>query len=149
KDPNAPKRPANAFVLYCQVERPNIKSAGTELSSSELTRSMGVKWRGLPKSDKQKYYDLYEREMARYQREMDSYKGAAAKPDALHSSPPPPTAAMDVDASSPEADAPAANGAADTDPASDAVTPTTATEREEPAKLPGMASPAAEVLNHS
>ncbi|KAJ2614401.1 non-histone protein [Coemansia sp. RSA 1365] len=74
KDPNAPKRPANAFVLYCQVERPNIKSAGTELSSSELTRAMGVKWRNLSEDKKQKYFDMYEREMARYHREMATYK---------------------------------------------------------------------------
>ncbi|KAJ1730552.1 non-histone protein [Coemansia biformis] len=78
KDPNAPKRPANAFVLYCQVERPNIKSAGTELTSSELTKAMGVKWKGLSKDEKQQYYDLYEREMDRYHREMVTYKGAAA-----------------------------------------------------------------------
>ncbi|KAJ2080804.1 non-histone protein [Coemansia sp. RSA 988] len=78
KDPNAPKRPANAFVLYCQVERPNIKSAGTELSSSELTRAMGVKWRNLSEDKKQKYFDMYEREMARYNREMATYKCASA-----------------------------------------------------------------------
>ncbi|KAJ2766814.1 non-histone protein, partial [Coemansia nantahalensis] len=77
KDPNAPKRPANAFVLYCQVERPNIKSAGTELTSSELTKAMGVTWKGLSKDEKQKYYDLYEREMSRYHQEMVTYKGAA------------------------------------------------------------------------
>ncbi|KAI8323927.1 HMG-box, partial [Martensiomyces pterosporus] len=74
KDPNAPKRPANAFVLFCQAERPNIKSAGTELSSSELTKAMGVKWKNLPSPEKQKYYDLYEREMSRYQQELVSYK---------------------------------------------------------------------------
>ncbi|KAJ2162028.1 non-histone protein [Coemansia sp. RSA 552] len=123
KDPNAPKRPANAFVLYCQVERPNIKSVGTELSSSELTRAMGVKWRNLSKGEKQKYYDLYEREMTRYQRELNDYKGTSAAAASAtagagsapattlavptttgpsstepNSSPPaPPTATMDVD----------------------------------------------------
>ncbi|KAJ2844330.1 non-histone protein [Coemansia brasiliensis] len=124
KDPNAPKRPANAFVLYCQVERPNIKSAGTELSSSELTRSMGVKWRGLPKDEKQKYYDLYEREMARYQREMDSYKGSiAAKLEEPRSSP----LAEPI-----EEDAPPNPEPPETEQTSDAVTPTTAIEREDP-----------------
>ncbi|KAJ1762322.1 non-histone protein [Coemansia sp. RSA 1752] len=118
RDPNAPKRPANAFVLYCQVERPNIKSAGTELTSSELTRSMGVKWRGLPKSEKQAYFDLYEREMARYQREMDTYKGVTVE----QSSP----VAMDVDED--ETQPPTANGEPVHSPES--ATPTTATERD-------------------
>ncbi|KAJ2118931.1 non-histone protein [Coemansia sp. RSA 720] len=120
RDPNAPKRPANAFVLYCQVERPNIKSAGTELTSSELTRSMGVKWRGLPKSEKQAYFDLYEREMARYQREMDTYKGVTVE----QSSP----VAMDVDED--ETQPPTANGEPALSPES--ATPTTATERDGP-----------------
>ncbi|KAJ2882253.1 ccr4 associated factor [Coemansia aciculifera] len=74
KDPNAPKRPANAFVLYCQDERPSIKSAGTDLTSGDLTRALAVTWKGLPQDEKQKYYDLYEREMNRYNQEFARYK---------------------------------------------------------------------------
>ncbi|KAJ2826156.1 ccr4 associated factor [Coemansia furcata] len=74
KDPNAPKRPANAFVLYCQDERPSIKSAGTDLTSGDLTRALALTWKGLPQDEKQKYYDLYEREMGRYNQEFARYK---------------------------------------------------------------------------
>ncbi|KAJ2491187.1 non-histone protein [Coemansia sp. RSA 2050] len=74
KDPNAPKRPANAFVLYCQDERPSIKSAGTDLTSGDLTRALAVTWKGLPQEEKQKYFDLYEREMNRYNQEFAKYK---------------------------------------------------------------------------
>ncbi|KAJ2747119.1 non-histone protein [Coemansia sp. BCRC 34301] len=74
KDPNAPKRPANAFVLYCQNERPSIKSAGTEMNSGELTRALAGTWKNLPKSERQKYFDLYEREMDRYHQEFAKYK---------------------------------------------------------------------------
>ncbi|KAJ2632240.1 non-histone protein, partial [Coemansia sp. RSA 1694] len=74
KDPNAPKRPANAFVLYCQDERPSIKSAGTEMNSGELTRALAGTWKTLPKSERQKYFDLYEREMDRYHQEFAKYK---------------------------------------------------------------------------
>ncbi|KAJ2339337.1 non-histone protein, partial [Coemansia sp. RSA 2671] len=74
KDPNAPKRPANAFVLYCQDERPSIKSAGTDLTSGDLTRALAVTWKGLPQEEKQKYFDLYEREMSRYNQEFAKYK---------------------------------------------------------------------------
>ncbi|KAJ2711768.1 non-histone protein, partial [Coemansia spiralis] len=179
RDPNAPKRPANAFVLYCQVERPNIKSAGTELTSSELTKAMGVTWKGLSKDEKQKYYDLYEREMTRYHQEMTSYTrgapttataataavGPAQLPDAAPASSPAPVP-MDVD-SNPEDDddadddttqPPTAAGEppissktladiappkASPDHTADVgppVTPSTATEREEPNGLPAPAA---------
>ncbi|KAJ2043175.1 non-histone protein, partial [Coemansia sp. S155-1] len=74
KDPNAPKRPANAFVLYCQDERPSIKSAGTDLTSGDLTRALALTWKGLPPDERQKYFDLYEREMNRYNQEFARYK---------------------------------------------------------------------------
>ncbi|KAJ2660311.1 non-histone protein [Coemansia sp. RSA 1200] len=80
KDPRAPKRPANAFVMFCQSERPNIKSAGTDMTSGELTRAMSTKWKSLPKAEKQKFYDVYEREMTRYQQELALYKEGAAPP---------------------------------------------------------------------
>ncbi|KAJ1667117.1 non-histone protein [Coemansia sp. RSA 1646] len=80
KDPHAPKRPANAFVMFCQSERPSIKSSGIDMTSSELTRAMSAKWKGLPKSEKQKFYDIYEREMVRYQQELLSYKEGTAPP---------------------------------------------------------------------
>ncbi|KAJ2787136.1 non-histone protein [Coemansia interrupta] len=75
KDPHAPKRPANAFVMYCQDERPNIRKKGTDLSYSEMTKAMGQKWKNLPQEEKKKYYDLYERGMFRYQQELEVYRG--------------------------------------------------------------------------
>ncbi|KAJ2705211.1 non-histone protein [Coemansia sp. IMI 203386] len=75
KDPLAPRRPANAFVLYCQVERPNIRSKGTDLTYTEMTKAMGVKWKNLSQEEKKKYFDMYEREMFRYQQELETYKG--------------------------------------------------------------------------
>ncbi|KAJ2891263.1 non-histone protein, partial [Coemansia aciculifera] len=69
KDPNAPKRPPNAFVLYCQNERPSVKSAGTTMNSGDLTRALAETWKNLAKDERQKYFDLYEREMDRYHQE--------------------------------------------------------------------------------
>ncbi|KAJ2471977.1 ccr4 associated factor [Coemansia sp. RSA 2322] len=76
KDPNAPRRPANAFVLYCQDVRPNIKSNYVDMNSGELTRAMAVTWKALEKAEKQKYFDLYEREMYRYHKELIEYNSS-------------------------------------------------------------------------
>lgn len=84
KDPNAPKRPANAYVMYCMEERSNIKSASSiELTSGELTKMMSDNWRNMEKEKKQMYFDTYVREMGRYQREMEEYN-AGAKPAAAN-----------------------------------------------------------------
>ncbi|KAJ2552643.1 non-histone protein [Coemansia sp. RSA 1933] len=80
KDPHAPKRPANAFVMFCQSERPSIKSSGIEMTSGELTRAMSAKWKNLPRSEKQRFYDNYEREMVRYQQELLTYKEGGTAP---------------------------------------------------------------------
>ncbi|KAJ2727014.1 non-histone protein [Coemansia sp. Benny D115] len=121
KDPKAPRRPANAFVLYCQVERPNIRSRGTDLTYGEMTKAMGAKWKLLSQSEKKKYFDLYEREMSRYQQELETYKGgggpAAAAPaeNGLESTPPENGARTEDGASgrseSPPSAAPAAEAA--------------------------------------
>lgn len=75
KDPNAPKRPANAFFMFCQLERGKLKETNQEASLSELTKILGVRWNDMSKEEKQIYYDMYETDKLRYEKEMSSYTG--------------------------------------------------------------------------
>jgi hypothetical protein len=52
KDPNAPKRPANAFFFFCQMERANFKEANQDASLSDLTKLLGQKWKSLTTEQK-------------------------------------------------------------------------------------------------
>ncbi|PVU86372.1 hypothetical protein BB559_003773 [Furculomyces boomerangus] len=74
RDPNAPKRPANAFVMYCQDERTNIKLNSSESTNSEISKQISLKWKELPIDEKQRYYNKYEEMKNQYKLEMSHYK---------------------------------------------------------------------------
>ncbi|KXN68833.1 HMG-box, partial [Conidiobolus coronatus NRRL 28638] len=73
KDPNAPKRPSNAFLMFCQMERSNLKDYHPESSLSDLTKMLGMKWGSMTVEEKKKYYDMYENDKIRYKQEMSNY----------------------------------------------------------------------------
>lgn len=65
KDPNAPKRPPNAFFLFCQEQRPIAMQklaafSQNEPNKQELTRHLALLWRNLPPDEKQVRADSIE-----------------------------------------------------------------------------------------
>ncbi|KAI8789241.1 HMG1/2-like protein [Biomphalaria glabrata] len=79
KDPNAPKKPANAFLMFCTTQRTSVqeeyfKEHNEEIAHHELTKSLAQQWNALVPEEKRIYYEMYEREKERYEREMRSYK---------------------------------------------------------------------------
>lgn len=57
RDPNAPKKPCNAFFLFCQEQRPLVvaeanSEMGAELSKPEVTRQLASRWRSLSTDEK-------------------------------------------------------------------------------------------------
>lgn len=92
KDPNAPKKPANAFFMFCQQQRANIqevflKENDEEISHQEMTKRLAIEWNGLPQEKKKVYYELYEKEKERYEQEMKEYAGSS-RGDGKTSEPP-------------------------------------------------------------
>jgi len=80
KDPNAPKRPANAFFMFCQLERGKLRENNQDASLSELTKMLGLRWKDMSADEKQVYYDMYETDKLRYEKEMSSYAGPGSGP---------------------------------------------------------------------
>ncbi|CAG5133444.1 unnamed protein product [Candidula unifasciata] len=79
KDPNAPKKPANAFLMFCTTQRTVVqeeyfKEHKEEIAHHELTKSLAQQWNALVPEEKRVYYEMYEREKERYEREMRNYK---------------------------------------------------------------------------
>ncbi|XP_049800881.1 high mobility group protein B2 isoform X1 [Schistocerca nitens] len=79
-DPNAPKRPANPFLQFCQEQRPIVmerlgheQKGEAETSRQELTRQLASRWNTLPAEDKKVYYDMYEKSKEKYAAEMQMY----------------------------------------------------------------------------
>ena len=47
KDPNAPKKPLTAYMVWLQENRPNIKKKYPGLSVTELSKKAGELWKAL------------------------------------------------------------------------------------------------------
>ncbi|CAH2036905.1 unnamed protein product, partial [Iphiclides podalirius] len=78
RDPNAPKKPCNAFFQFCQEQRPLVvaettSEMGTEPSKQEVTRQLASRWRALTNDDKRVYVAMFERSKEKYAEEMSAY----------------------------------------------------------------------------
>merc|ERR1711911_95388 len=71
KDPNAPKRPLNAFFLFCKDERNRVKEANKDFKASEVTKELGKLWGEVDAATKTKY-----------EKEMTAYKNRGKAPAA-------------------------------------------------------------------
>ncbi|XP_029182724.1 non-histone protein 10-like [Acropora millepora] len=75
RDPNAPKKPANAFFMYCQQQRTVMQDDQKDptVGHHELTKSLAKEWKSLATDDKKVYYEMYEKNKERYEKEMKKY----------------------------------------------------------------------------
>jgi hypothetical protein len=73
KDPNAPKRPKNAFILFSGEMRPNIKEIHPEWTIGEVGKELGSHWRAMSDKDKKQFQDQSKKDKVRYDKEMVSY----------------------------------------------------------------------------
>jgi len=75
KDPNQPKRPMSAYMLYAGTERATIKQRMPEATFSQIAHSLGEQWKSMSEADKKPYLDQAERDKQRYNEEMQVYEG--------------------------------------------------------------------------
>lgn len=76
RDPDLPKRPTNAYLLFCEQEKEKIRlqqQQDPENSARDLSKAMTEAWRNLSEADKKPFYKVYEEDKLRYNREMDEY----------------------------------------------------------------------------
>ncbi|KAG0200615.1 hypothetical protein BGX28_006347 [Mortierella sp. GBA30] len=74
KDPDAPRGPSNAFFIYSQMHRPQVKKEHSDLGHYEIARHLGQMWKDLSHEEKQVYVDLASQDRERYEQEMSSYQ---------------------------------------------------------------------------
>lgn len=78
KYPFGPKKPVNAYLIYCQHSRQEILDTHPEITHQELTKLLAKKWNQLQQGEKQMYYDMYEQDKERYEVEMEQYTETGA-----------------------------------------------------------------------
>lgn len=69
RDPNMPKRPTNAYLLYCEMNKDIIRQKG----SFDVTKDLTEGWKSLTEEERAPYYQLYNEEKKRYHQEMEEY----------------------------------------------------------------------------
>jgi len=74
KDPNAPKRASNAYMIFCKERRTQLKSERPELPFGQLGKRLGDMWRSMTAEEKKPYEDRATSDRDRYKGEMNQYQ---------------------------------------------------------------------------
>ena len=81
KDPNKPKRPKSAFLLFCDDERPKLiekeKKAlkgGEKFNLGIVQKKLGQCWKKLSSKDKNKYESDHEKIKEQYYDDITEYE---------------------------------------------------------------------------
>jgi len=73
RDPNQPKRPATAYLLYQNEMREVYKSKHPEMTNKELLQELSRVWHILPLEKKQPYQDRVDKNKEVYNEQMKAY----------------------------------------------------------------------------
>ncbi|XP_053435587.1 high mobility group protein B1-like [Nycticebus coucang] len=81
KDPNAPKRPPSAFILFYSEYCPKIKGEHPGLSIGDIAKKLGEMWNNTAVDDKQPCEKKTAKLKEKYKKDIAAYR-AKGKPDA-------------------------------------------------------------------
>ncbi|KAI4537228.1 hypothetical protein MG293_012091 [Ovis ammon polii] len=80
KDPNAPKRPMSAYMLWLNASREKIKSDHPGISVTDLSKKAGEIWKGMSKEKKEEWDRKAEEARREYEKAMKEYEGGRGEP---------------------------------------------------------------------
>lgn len=66
KDPNRPKKPSPAYILWCQEQWNQVKSENPNIVFKDMGAILGAKWKALSTEEKKPYEEKYEAEKEAY-----------------------------------------------------------------------------------
>jgi LSD1 subclass zinc finger protein len=90
KDPNFPKRAKNAYMVFCTLERPNLKDKHPDWSFGQLGAKLGDIWRQMETDAKAPYEERAKQDRQRFKQELADYtarygaEAAAAEAEKMH-----------------------------------------------------------------
>ena len=73
KDPDAPKRPASSYSLFCAKERVNVQQEIQTCKGSEVQKELGKRWAALDDKSKEVFEEEAKKDKERYEEERRSY----------------------------------------------------------------------------
>lgn len=78
KDPNAPRRPTTAYLLFCQQNRDKLRAANPGMSFLDVTKELGQQWTRLDEEERQRFTLEAEKDRERYVKEFQEYQKSDA-----------------------------------------------------------------------
>ncbi|CAI0654779.1 hypothetical protein CGCSCA4_v002311 [Colletotrichum siamense] len=77
-----PKRPGNAFELFCSDSRPAFEEKKKDDADLNIDEELARAWKDLPEAEKEEFQTRSDQEMAKYQKEKDAFaaKSKSAEP---------------------------------------------------------------------
>ncbi|KAI8865972.1 putative high-mobility group non-histone chromosomal protein [Ramicandelaber brevisporus] len=82
KDPDQPKRPLSAFMLFTNEKRDQVKADHPDIKFTEVGKKLGEMWGKLSDAEKEPYQNEYKKKKAVYDKEIEAYnkrKGVTPK----------------------------------------------------------------------
>lgn len=73
KDPNAPRRASNAYMIFCKNRRAQLKEERPDLAFGKLGAKLGEMWREMTPEDRKPYEAKAALDRDRFKREMETY----------------------------------------------------------------------------
>eukprot|EP01123_Difflugia_compressa_P010408 TRINITY_DN379_c0_g1_i8.p1 TRINITY_DN379_c0_g1~~TRINITY_DN379_c0_g1_i8.p1 ORF type:complete len:221 (-),score=64.06 TRINITY_DN379_c0_g1_i8:257-919(-) len=78
KDPNAPKKPATAYMFYSKEQRLVLQEKHKGIKFGDLSKKISASWKELTDEDKKPYVKQHEEDKDRYNNEMENYQEPSA-----------------------------------------------------------------------
>ena len=84
KDPNAPKQPLTAYVIFSNEVRDQVINENPDANFGEIGKIIGAKWRALVSEDRKPYEERANSERDRYNRDLEEYRRSQGIYEPLH-----------------------------------------------------------------
>ncbi|KAH8929794.1 HMG-box [Atractiella rhizophila] len=76
RDPNAPKKPPGAYLMYQNGMIEKMKTENPGMTWTELQKQIGSDWKDLNDEQKKEYQDKHARLLETYKEDMEEYQKA-------------------------------------------------------------------------
>eukprot|EP00521_Asterionellopsis_glacialis_P017915 CAMPEP_0195306422 /NCGR_PEP_ID=MMETSP0707-20130614/37193_1 /TAXON_ID=33640 /ORGANISM="Asterionellopsis glacialis, Strain CCMP134" /LENGTH=688 /DNA_ID=CAMNT_0040370639 /DNA_START=63 /DNA_END=2129 /DNA_ORIENTATION=- len=78
KDPNYPKSPLSAYILFSNSIRAEVQKKNPENSFLSMGKTLGEEWKKLSDAEKQKWKDLAKKGQIEYEKKLKAYEANVA-----------------------------------------------------------------------
>merc|ERR1712136_306094 len=86
KDPNKPKRNLSAFMFFSIETGAKMRKENSGMSTTDISKAIGSLWKDIDAEKRKKYDGMAEKDIKRYEEEMELYNAGKFVPKSKHDS---------------------------------------------------------------